>query len=148
MPILRNIATLATCRAGTPQADASVVPNAALAWDGDRITWVGAERDLPAALRDQPSYDAGGRTVVPGLVDCHTHLAFGGWRADEFEQRISGASYLDIAERGGGIMSTVRKTRDASEDELRGRAAEWLIAMRRLGVTTVECKSGYGLDQD
>jgi imidazolonepropionase len=148
MPILRNIATLATCRAGTPQADASVIPDAALAWDGDHITWVGAELDLPANLRDQPSHDAAGRTVIPGLVDCHTHLAFGGWRADEFEQRITGASYLEIAERGGGIMSTVRKTREASEEVLHARASEWLIAMRRLGVTTVECKSGYGLDRD
>src|SRR5512134_623038 len=148
MPILRNIATLATCRAGTPQADASVVPNAALAWDGDRITWVGAERDLPAALLDQPSYDAGGGLVVPGLVDCHTHLAFGGWRGDEFEQRIAGATYLEIAKRGGGIASTVAQTRAAGDEHLLARCRMHLAGMRALGVTTVECKSGYGLDLD
>lgn len=95
-----------------------------------------------------PADDAGGRAVFPGLVDCHTHLAFGGWRADEFEQRIQGATYLDIAARGGGIASTVRHTRAATEQELEIRARGWLDAMRRLGVTTVECKSGYGLDRD
>ena len=86
--------------------------------------------------------------MFPGLVDCHTHLAFGGWRADEFEQRIRGATYLDIAARGGGIASTVRQTRAASEADLEGRARGWLAAMRELGITTVECKSGYGLDRD
>jgi imidazolonepropionase len=147
MPLLRNIASLATCRPG-PQHDAGIIRDAALAWEGDRITWVGPERDLPAELAREPAEDAVGRTVIPGLVDCHTHLAFAGWRADEFEQRIAGASYLEIAERGGGIMATVRQTRAAAEEHLRARAAEWLIGMRRLGVTTVECKSGYGLDRD
>lgn len=95
-----------------------------------------------------PTEDAGGRAVFPGLVDCHTHLAFGGWRADEFELRIQGATYLDIAARGGGIASTVRQTRQATDDALEARARSWLDAMRELGVTTVECKSGYGLDRD
>ena len=103
---------------------------------------------MPAALAGLPVEDAGGRAVFPGLVDCHTHLAFGGWRADEFEQRIQGATYLDIAARGGGIASTVRQTRAASEAVLEGRARSWLAAMRELGITTVECKSGYGLDRD
>lgn len=147
MPLLRNIACLATCRPG-PQHDAGIIPDAALAWEGDRITWAGPERDLPADVAGLPAHNAGGRTVIPGLVDCHTHLAFAGWRADEFEQRIAGASYLEIAERGGGIMSTVRQTRAAALEHLRVRAAEWLVGMRRLGVTTVECKSGYGLDRD
>lgn len=92
--------------------------------------------------------DAGGCAVFPGLVDCHTHLAFGGWRADEFEQRIQGATYLDIAARGGGIASTVRQTRAASGADLEARARGWLAGMRQLGVTTVECKSGYGLDRE
>ena len=83
--------------------------------------------------------------VIPGLVDCHTHLAFGGWRAEEFTQRILGHSYLDIAAAGGGILSTVRKTRAASRDELHAKAAAHLAAMARLGITTVEAKSGYGL---
>jgi imidazolonepropionase len=81
-------------------------------------------------------------------VDCHTHLAFGGWRADEFEQRIRGATYLDIAARGGGISSTVRQTRQATAEALEARARGWLAGMRELGVTTVECKSGYGLDRE
>ena len=122
--------------------------DAALAWEGDRITWVGPARDLPDRMKAGPIEDAGGRAVFPGLVDCHTHLAFGGWRADEFEQRILGATYLDIAGRGGGIASTVRQTRLASEQELESRARGWLTAMRQLGVTTVECKSGYGLDRE
>jgi imidazolonepropionase len=81
------------------------------------------------------------------LVDCHTHLAFGGWRAGEFERRIRGESYLEIAQSGGGIAATVRATRAASEDELVSRAKLALAEMRQLGVTTVECKSGYGLDE-
>ena len=148
MPLLTNIGYLATCRADGGQADIHPVRDAALAWEGDRITWAGAARDLPPGLRALPAEDAGGRAVVPGLVDCHTHLAFGGWRADEFEQRIQGATYVDIAARGGGIASTVRQTRQASEVELEERARAWLAAMRELGVTTVECKSGYGLDRD
>ena len=86
--------------------------------------------------------------MIPGLVDCHTHLAFGGWRADEFEQRILGRSYLEIARNGGGIASTVRQTRAASEQQLTERAAGFLEEMLALGVTTVECKSGYGLNLD
>ncbi len=119
-----------------------------MAWEGDTIRWVGPEAELPAAHARGETLDAGGRLVVPGLVDCHTHLAFGGWRADEFEQRLQGASYLDIARAGGGIMSTVRATRAATDQDLLTRATAALEGMRRLGVTTVECKSGYGLDLD
>jgi imidazolonepropionase len=139
---------MATCRADGGQADIHVIRDAALAWEGDRITWVGAASDLPATMRDAPAEDAGGGMLLPGLVDCHTHLAFGGWRADEFEQRLQGATYLDIAARGGGIASTVRHTRAASEPDLMVRASKWLSSMRQLGVTTVECKSGYGLDRE
>jgi len=103
---------------------------------------------LPAEYRPAERLDAGGRLVVPGLVDCHTHLAFAGWRADEFEQRIRGRGYLEIARDGGGIMSTVRQTRAAAEADLLQRAAGFLQQMLALGVTTVECKSGYGLDLD
>ena len=95
-----------------------------------------------------PHEDAGGRLLIPGLIDCHTHLAFGGWRAEEFERRLRGESYLDIARAGGGIASTVRATRAATADALAARARTTLDAMARLGVTTVECKSGYGLDRD
>ena len=148
MTVLRNIGLLATCPPAGGQADIHALPGAAVAWEGDTIRWVGPEAALPAAYARGESLDAGGRLVVPGLVDCHTHLAFGGWRADEFEQRLQGASYLDIARAGGGIMSTVRATRAASDADLLARASAALEGMRRLGVTTVECKSGYGLDLD
>jgi len=146
--VLRNIGCLATCRPEGGQADIHVVRGAAVAWDGGTIRWAGAESELPAAYAGAESLDAGGRLVVPGLVDCHTHLAFGGWRGDEFEQRLQGATYLDIARAGGGIMSTVRATRAAGDEELHRRAIAALEEMRRLGVTTVECKSGYGLDRE
>jgi len=146
LSILRNIGLLATCRFEGGQGELHLIPSAAVAWAGDTIRWVGPEADLPSDWRSRPTLDAGGRLVIPGLVDCHTHLAFGGWRADEFERRLQGASYLDLARAGGGIMSTVRATRAASDAELRSRAMAALDGMRRLGVTTVECKSGYGLD--
>jgi imidazolonepropionase len=146
--VLTNIAQLATCRAEGGQGDLHAIADAAVVWDGDTIRWVGAEQGLPEQYRDAEVIDAHGALVVPGLIDCHTHLAFGGWRADEFEQRIRGRSYLDIARAGGGIARTVRLTREASEEALTERAAGFLREMRSLGVTTVECKSGYGLDRE
>jgi imidazolonepropionase len=146
MPVLRNIGLLATCAAGPGQGDAGAVSRAALAWEEGTIRWAGPEADLPAAWRESEPWDAGGRMVVPGLVDCHTHLAFGGWRAGEFEQRLAGRSYLDIAREGGGIASTVRATRALDEEALFARASGFLAEMARLGVTTVEAKSGYGLE--
>lgn len=148
MPVLRNIRALATCADGLGPSDAGVVQNAALAWENERVQWVGRARDLPDRYRSEWAMDAGNAIVVPGLIDCHTHLAFGGWRADEFEMRLKGASYLDIARAGGGILSTVRATREASEDELFRRVRDFAVYMLRLGVTTVECKSGYGLTLD
>ena len=146
MPILHNIATLASCRAGGGQAALHEISQAALVWEGETIRWVGTEADLPATFAGFERLDAGGALVVPGLIDCHTHLAFGGWRADEFEMRILGKSYLEIARSGGGIVSTMRKTRAASEGDLLARAKGFLHEMARLGVTTVEGKSGYGLN--
>ena len=148
MKMLANISQLATCRAEGGQGDIHAIRDAAMAWDGDVIRWVGPEKELPAEYRRAERLDAGGRLVIPGLVDCHTHLAFAGWRADEFEQRLRGRSYLDIAQAGGGIMSTVRQTRSATEAELLERAGDFLREMLALGVTTVECKSGYGLEPD
>jgi imidazolonepropionase len=148
MKVLRNIGQLATCRAEGGQGDIHTMTDAAVAWEGDTIRWVGARRALPDEYQGAEVIDAGGALVIPGLIDCHTHLAFGGWRADEFEQRIRGRSYLDIARSGGGIARTVRLTREMSEDALRERAARFLREMLSLGVTTVECKSGYGLDRD
>ena len=148
MKLLRNIGLLAVCRAEGPQDELHAVPDAALAWEDGIIRWAGPERSLPDELRQADADDASGRLVVPGLVDCHPHLAFGGWRADEFARRARGESYLDIARSGGGIASTVRHTRAASEATLLARAAGFLGDMMSLGVTTVECKSGYGLDRD
>jgi imidazolonepropionase len=147
MPALINIGCLATCAAGSGQGDAGLVPDAALAWEHGRIVYAGPRAGLPQRFSGE-ARDAAGRLVIPGLIDCHTHLAFGGWRADEFEQRIQGRSYLDIAAAGGGIASTVRATRTADTAELARRAAGVLEGMLELGVTTVECKSGYGLDRD
>ncbi len=148
MPTLRNIGLLATCRAEGAQADIHPIPRAALAWDQGRIAWTGPEAELPPRFAGAETLDAGGRLVIPGLVDCHTHLAFGGWRADEFERRVRGESYLAIASSGGGVASTVRATRATSEEALTERAAGVLDEMLSLGITTVECKSGYGLDQE
>ena len=148
MRLLHNIAQLATCRAEGGQEDIHSIADAALVWDGGTIRWVGPAAELPAEFRVAEQIDAGGRLVIPGLIDCHTHLAFGGWRAEEFEQRIRGRDYLDIARSGGGIASTVRQTREATEQQLRDRAARFLAEMLTLGITAVECKSGYGLTLD
>jgi len=144
--VLKNIGTLATCGAAGPQDEIHTIPSAALVWEGGEILWIGPERDLPGAFADAECWDAGGRLVIPGLVDCHTHLAFGGDRADEFEQRCLGTSYQAIAQAGGGIAATVGATRGTSEADLQDRAAGYLREMVRLGVTTVEAKSGYGLN--
>ncbi len=144
MPVLTNISHLYTC-AGDAQGDVGHIADAALAWDGGVIKWAGAAKELPAEFKKWEMEDAEGRIVIPGLIDCHTHLAFGGWRADDFERRIKGESYLQIAQAGGGIVSTVQKTRAASETELAERAEEILEDVLSLGVTTVEAKSGYGL---
>ncbi len=148
MKLLQNISQLATCRAEGGQGDIHPITDGAVAWEGESIRWVGLRRELPREYQGAEVIDAGGALVVPGLVDCHTHLAFAGWRADEFEDRIRGRSYLEIAEAGGGIARTVRLTREAGEAELIERAGGFLHAMLSLGVTTVECKSGYGLDRE
>ncbi|RMF56196.1 MAG: imidazolonepropionase [Bacteroidetes bacterium] len=142
---LTHVALVYTCAAPGGQAAVHPIPRGTLVWEGDTILWVGPEAELPAAFAGAEPVDAGGAMVIPGLIDCHTHLAFGGWRADEFEQRILGATYRDLARAGGGIAATVRHTRAASEDALFERCRGFLREMARLGVTTVEGKSGYGL---
>ena len=143
MTVLVDIGQLATCPADG--SDAGLVDHAALAWDDGRVVWAGPEAALPQRFADTDRQSAAGRLVVPGLVDCHTHLAHAGDRTGEFVERLEGTSYLDIAERGGGILSTVRATRAATDDELAATARERLASMLRQGVTTVEAKTGYGL---
>lgn len=113
---------------------------------GKAIPFFGLESSLTCPHHTKPKEvkDAGGKIVTPGLIDCHTHLCFGGWRADEFEMRIRGKSYLEIAKAGGGILSTVTATRAASEDQLYDKAAGLLRKIIASGVTSIECKSGYG----
>ena len=113
---------------------------------GAAIAWVGRARDLPRDASAQQSLDAGGAWATPGLIDCHTHLVYAGNRVDEFEARLNGATYTEIAEAGGGIKSTVRATRASSDDELVAQSKPRLAALAAEGVTTVEVKSGYGLD--
>lgn len=124
-----------------------VVEDGAILIRDGRIVWCGRRADLPAneaAHTDR----LGGRWVTPGLIDCHTHLVFGGDRSGEFEQRLNGATYEEIARAGGGIVSSVAATRAASEDDLYASAVSRLEGLKATGVTTVEIKSGYGLDRD
>jgi imidazolonepropionase len=136
-----RIATLVAGPAGDLQ-------DGALAVRGGRVAWVGARRDLPESLRGAGvlEHDAGGRWITPGLVDCHTHLVHAGSRAAEFERRLEGVTYEEIARAGGGIRATVRATRSASEAELFEASRRRLRALLAEGVTTVEIKSGYGLE--
>nr|WP_255440127.1 imidazolonepropionase [Caenimonas sedimenti] len=124
-----------------------LVEDAALVVEDGRIAWLGPRAALPAEwdAQAQARHDCGGALITPGLIDCHTHLVYGGDRAHEFELRLNGASYEDIARAGGGIASTVRATRAASEDELLEQSRVRLRALKAEGVTTVEIKSGYGL---
>lgn len=122
-----------------------VVRDAAIAVKDGRIAWIGAAKDRPAG-RAAEEHDLGGRWVTPGLIDCHTHLVFGGNRAREFEMRLEGATYEEIARAGGGIASTVAATRAADEESLIASAAVRLQRLLAEGVTVVEVKSGYGLD--
>lgn len=145
---LTGIAELATCPPDGGQGHIGPIKNAAIVWHDNAITWVGPESELPPPYRGEKTIDCDGQLVVPGLVDCHTHLCFGGWRGDEFCRRLEGMSYLDIARQGGGIASTVAATREASFNELYEKTRLALDGMFRLGVTTVECKSGYGLEQE
>lgn len=123
----------------------SIIEDAAMVTAGQVIEWIGPRSEVPTADYAQV-HDLQGAWVTPGLIDCHTHTVFGGNRSGEFEQRLEGVSYADIAAQGGGIASTVRATRAASEDELFESAHKRLRSLLRDGVTTVEIKSGYGLD--
>jgi len=123
----------------------SIIADAAIVTAGSHIEWIGPRTERPSALYAE-TYNLNGAWVTPGLIDCHTHAVFGGDRSAEFEQRLHGASYAEIAAAGGGIASTVRATRAASEEELLASASKRLRSLLRDGVTTLEIKSGYGLD--
>ncbi|MCU1782596.1 imidazolonepropionase [Pseudomonas sp. 13B_2.1_Bac1] len=123
----------------------SIIEDAAMVTADSLIEWIGPRSQVPSANYAQV-HDLQGAWVTPGLIDCHTHTVFGGNRSSEFEQRLQGVSYAEIAAQGGGIASTVRATRAASEDELFASAEKRLRSLLRDGVTTVEIKSGYGLD--
>ncbi|MCB1399336.1 MAG: imidazolonepropionase [Rhodobacteraceae bacterium] len=125
-----------------------LVEAGAVVLERGRILWVGPEGDLPGDHAQAPRRDLGGRLVTPAPIDCHSHIVFGGDRAREFEMRLQGASYEQIARAGGGILSTVSATRAASEDDLVAQALPRLDAMIAEGLTTIEVKSGYGLEQE
>ena len=135
--ILHN-AVLATMEAGY-----GLIPQAALVIEGERIAWAGSEAALTATGE---RHDLGGRLVTPALIDCHTHTVFAGERSREFEMRMNGASYEEVARAGGGIVATVAATRAATEAELLAQSLRRIDQMRAEGVGTVEIKSGYGLD--
>ncbi len=132
------------CRAATMAEGApyGLIDDAAILTEGGTIRWVGPRADAPSAA----THDLGGRLVTPALIDCHTHVVHGGHRAGEFEQRLNGATYEEVARAGGGIVSTVRATRAASVEDLVASALPRIDAMVAEGVATIEIKSGYGLD--
>jgi len=144
--IWRN-ASLATLDGQGPDR---LLADGALVVDQGLLKWVGAANQIPIEYRRSATeeFDVGGALVTPGLIDCHTHLVYGGQRAREFAMRLEGRSYEAIAREGGGIRSTVAATRQASEDELMALASERLLEMLGAGITTIEIKSGYGLSRD
>lgn len=150
---ITNIGQLVTMRGpnrprrGPELSDIGIVHDAVIQYDDEKITYVGSRSDAPqVAIEDDCRSDAAGYVVTPGLIDAHTHAVFAGSRADEFEQRALGATYQEIAAKGGGIMSSVRQTRAATWEKLGQDSLSHIDMMRACGTTTVEIKSGYGLD--
>jgi imidazolonepropionase len=152
--LVRDLAQLATPAGvgaplrGAALAEVELIEDAYVLCAGETIEAVGRMRDLPALDGDVRELDGRGLCAIPGLVDCHTHAAFGGDRVDEFSLRAAGASYEELHGRGGGILSTVRATRAAGEDGLRAIVERHRVWMLRHGTTTFEAKSGYGLDRE
>ena len=151
--LLKNAAELVTCRGAAPKvgsamADIGVIPDGAMWIEDGVIRRVGTTAEIVAVLDGEPDevIDAAGRCVMPGFVDPHTHFLFGGNRAEEFSWRLRGDTYMQIMERGGGIVNSVRATREATKEELAEVGWKRLCSMLSFGVTTVEGKSGYGLD--
>jgi imidazolonepropionase len=149
--LLVRRARLVTLAPGAPQEEqvrARARPLGALAVSAGRIAWMGPDAELPSHAAARLELDAEGRLLTPGLIDCHTHLVHAGERSDEWAQRLAGASYESIAAAGGGIRATVRATRAAGLDRLLAESRPRLEALVAGGVTTVEVKSGYGLDRE
>ena len=145
--LIKNIGELATAQGKTPkkgtaQGEVQISHQVSIGITDGKISYVGPEEEAPTAKQ---TYDAEGCLVTPGLVDAHTHLVFGGWRQHELPQKLAGATYLEILKGGGGILSTVRSTRAATEEELVEKTKNLLDQMIAHGTTTVEAKSGYGL---
>lgn len=149
--LIDNTSQVVTCAGPAPKrgaalADVGIIPGGAVAVAGGVIVAVGPAAEVRARVRARETVDAGGRAVIPGLIDCHTHLVYGGDRAGEFEMRIRGASYVEIMAAGGGILNTMRQTRAASVEALVKQAEPRLREMAANGATTVEIKTGYGLE--
>ena len=142
--IIYTQATLATLQSGS--APYGLLDNGAVAISKGRIVWCGETSNIPAHLKDWDHCDLEGALVTPSLIDCHTHIVHGGNRASEFEMRLGGAAYEEISNAGGGIVSTVKDTRAASEEELLRSALKRVDALISEGVSCLEVKSGYGLD--
>jgi imidazolonepropionase len=158
--LILHAAELVTCsgfaaKRGAQMAELGLIPDGAVVIEQGRISHFGKTTEILAALTASgknpaafETIDASGKAVLPGFVDSHTHLVFGGYRAEEFGWRLKGDSYMDILQRGGGILSTVAATRSASREELTAAGLQRLDSMLAFGVTTVEAKSGYGLDRE
>jgi imidazolonepropionase len=151
--LIRNLSQIATPTGRTAVRGAAmrslrVYDRGAIVIDGERIAFVGRETEIPATLRIDEDFDARGATAIPGFVDSHTHIPFAGFRESEFNRRLQGETYEQIAASGGGIASTVQATRRASEDELVANVLARAATMARYGTTTAEAKSGYGLDKE
>ncbi len=153
--IVKNAAELVTCsgfraKAGGEMADLNIIRNGAVVVDNGVISAVGRTEELLSKCHkdNYEVMDAAGKAVLPGFIDCHTHFVFAGTRADEFQWRLRGDTYMEIMRKGGGIINTVKATRDASKQELVEKGKLRLNSMLSFGVTTVEGKSGYGLDHD
>lgn len=150
--VIRNAAQIVTpqgrsARRGQDMGQVQVIEHGSVVVRDGLVDWIGPDAQLPPLPADVETIDASGKTVLPGFVDSHTHLIFSGTRESEFEQRLQGLSYQEIAARGGGINASVAQVRRASRDELRESARRRLERLLRFGVTTVEVKSGYGLNR-